>query len=442
MYKTIRTIILLTIVNDNKGVDRMKMNEMRWGMTQRPQNGLICVDLFCGAGVGTCGVVLAGYQMVYGVDNNPYAVNTYNKMIGPHAVVADIRKVKVNDIPDHDLMIATPVCKSFSVAGKGDGFDNKDFGDLPHQFLRLLKAKKPKAFLFENVNGIVNKKNKPGFEAFVKEIEDSSYNVTWKLIDCHQYGVPQHRKRVFMVGFRSDLGKTFEFPEVVPEGERTTIRDAIGDLPNPDKVMNSSKDVQYVAKEQSLLQNHIGYGIRKDEVEFVDKIPVGGNWKDLKEEDARKFMGGAYESGGGRTGFLRKVSFDKPAHTITSLMNGKSNAQIVDNQNKYFEGGFSPRYLSRNRQKQWGEASYTIVSEARQLPLYPEPANYDIRKMDTYDILPPRRFSVRECLRLQTAPDWFSFSEDIPLNKQYERCSGIPSLMAYKLAMEIEKYLM
>ncbi|KXY51465.1 DNA methyltransferase [Bacillus cereus] len=419
----------------------MKMNEMRWGMEARPQNGLICVDLFCGAGVGACGVKLAGYHMAYAVDNNPYAVKTYNKMIGPHAVLSDIRKINPNDIPDHDFMIATPVCKSFSVAGKGDGFENKDFGDLPHEFLRILKAKKPKAFLFENVNGMVNKKNRPGFEAFVKEIENSSYNVTWKLVDCYEYGIPQHRKRVFMVGIRSDLGKTFEFPEIVSKSERKTIRDAIGDLPNPDKVMNSLKDIQYEAQEQSSVHNHVGYGIRNDGKEFVHKIPVGGNWKALNEEDARKFMGRAFESGGGRTGFLRKVSFDQPAYTITSLMNGKNNAQIIDNQDKYYEGGFSPRYVSRNRQKQWNEASYTIVSEARQLPLYPEPANYDIRKMDTYDVLPPRRFTVRECLRLQTVPDWFSFAEDVPLNKQYERCSGIPSLMAYKLAIEIEKYL-
>ncbi|MFJ8531417.1 DNA cytosine methyltransferase [Bacillus sp. NPDC094106] len=419
----------------------MKLHELRWGMIERPRNGLTSIDLFCGAGVGACGVKLAGYQMLYAIDNKAYAVHTYNKNIGPHAVLGDIRKVNPEEIPDHDVMIATPVCKSFSFAGKGDGFDNKDFGDLPHQFFRLLKAKKPKAFLFENVNGIVSKKNKPEFEKFVKEIEDISYNVTWKVVDCYEYGVPQHRKRVFMVGIRSDLGKTFEFPEIVPENERKTIRDAIGDLPNPDKVINSSKDIQYESAKQSPFQNHIGYGIRNDEKEFVDKIPVGGNWKDLNEEDARRFMGGAFESGGGKTGFLRKVSFDKPAYTITSLMNGKNNAQIIDNQDKYYEGGFSPRYLSRNRQKQWDEASYTIVSEARQLPLYPEPANYDIRKMDMYDILPPRRFTVRECLRLQTVPDWFSFSEDIPLSKQYERCSGIPSLVAYKLTIELEKYL-
>lgn len=417
-------------------------DELRWGMVKRPKNGIKTVDLFCGAGVGASGIVLAGYDIVWAVDIKQYAVDTYNKNIGNHAVVKDIRKVLPSDIPDHDLMIACPVCKSFSFAGNGEGVNNKEFGDLSYHFFRLLKDKKPKAFLFENVDGMVSKKHKPFFENFVKMIEEVGYVVTWNVVNCYEYGVPQHRKRVLMVGLRSDLNKKFEFPDIVPEEERTTIRYAIGDLPDPDIVMNSKKDIQFVNDEKSTLYNHSGYGIRKDEKPFIDKVPIGGNWRNLSEEDAKEFMGKAYYSGGGRTGFLRKISFNKPAHTITSTMNGKNNSQILDNQDKYYEGDFSPRYLSRNRQRQWDEASFTICSEARQLPLYPEPANYDIREINKYDVPPPRRFTVRECLRLQTVPDWFSFDDDIDLKKQYERCSGIPSLVAYKLAIELEKYLL
>ncbi len=105
----------------------------------------------------------------------------------------------------------------------------------------------------------------------------------------------------------------------------------------------------------------------------------------------------------------------------------------VKNHTDYYDGGFSSRYTSRNRQRQWDEPSFTVVATARQLPLYPEPANYDIRNMVEYDVPPPRRFTVRECLRIQSVPDWFSFDDSVPLAKQYERCSGIPSLVAYKL---------
>lgn len=404
-------------------------------------NGLKVVDLYCGAGVGASGVLLAGYDIVYGVDIKDYAVNTYNKNIGNHAVKMDIRALLPEDIPDHDLMIATPVCKSFSFAGKGDGEKNAAYGDLCYQFYLKLKGKKPKAFLFENVDGIVSKKHKPFFRNLVRMIKKIGYRVSWKVIDCYDYGVPQHRKRLIMVGIRRDLNKYFKFPKVVSEEEKTNIRYAIGDLPDPDMVINSKKDIQFINEKKNEVKNHVGYGIRNDEKDFIDKVPVDGNWKDLNKEDAKKFMGKAFESGGGKTGYLRKVSFDKPAYTITSTMNGKNNSQIIDNQDKYYKGDFSPRYKSRNRQKQWEEASFTIVSEARQLPLYPEPQNYDIRKMDTYNVPPPRRFTVRECLRLQTVPDWFTFDDDISLNKQYERCSGIPSLVAYKFVIEIEKYI-
>lgn len=417
-------------------------DELRWGMIKRPNNGLKAVDLFCGAGIGASGVLLAGYDIKWAVDIKDYAVDTYNKNIGNHAVVRDIRKVTGEDIPDHDLMIATPVCKSFSFSGNMKGVEDEKYGDLSYHFYRLLGEKKPKAFLFENVNGMVSKKHKPFFDGFIKLIEELGYKVYLNLVDVYEYGVPQHRKRIFAVGIRNDIKKEFKFPERVEIEDRTNLRQAIGDLPEPDKVMNSNKDIQFVNVEKTTIENHIGYGVRNDEKPFIDKVPVGGNWKDLSEEDAKKFMGKAYNSGGGRTGFLRKVSFDKPAYTITSMMNGKNNAQIIDNQDKYYDGGFSPRYVSRNRQKQWEEPSYTIVSEARQLPLYPEPANYDIRKMKEYDVLPPRRFTVRECLRIQTVPDWFSFDENIDLKKQYERCSGIPSLMAYKIVIAIEECIL
>lgn len=371
---------------------------------QRQFNNLKVVDLFCGAGVGACGIKLAGFDIIWGIDNNKFAVSTYNSNIGNHAVCGDVKKLDANDIPEHDIMISTPTCKSFSWAGTGLGFDHEEHGDLIFHFFRLLDAKKPKAFLFENVDGMLSKKNKSVFLSFIKDIESIGYKVTWKVVDCYDYGIPQHRKRVFAVGIRNDIKKEFTFPREA--SKKATIRDAIGDLPEPNIVMNSQKDIQYINSNPSEILNHIGYGIRKDEKPFVEKINIGGNWRNLSKEDAKIFLGGAFNSGGGRTGFLRKISFDKPSHTLTSTMLGKNNAQILDNRDKY---------------------------------------NISNLKEDFDNInIPPvnRRFTVRECLRLQTVPDWFSFDENISLSKQYERCSGIPSLMAYKLMIEIEKVLL
>ena len=307
-------------------------------MNKERNNKIKIVDLFCGAGIGASGAKESGFNIVWAVDNDKYAVKTYNMNIGEHAVCKSIRDITKDDIPEHDIMIATPVCKSFSVAGSMGGFEDNKTGDLTYHFTRLLKDCKPKAFLFENVAGMVSKRNIEEFNKVVTSIEGYGYNVTWMRVNCSDYGVPQDRIRVFMIGIRKDIKKEFVFPEKIKD--KKTIRDAIYDLKNNKKIKNNDETLEL---------------------------------------------------------------------------------------------GYSSRYKSRNRQRQWDEQAFTIVSEVRHLALYPEPPMYDIRVEDTYKNPPPRRFTVRECLRLQTVPDWFYFSEDIPLKKQYERCSGIPSLMSKKL---------
>lgn len=353
-------------------------SEKRWGMNERKRNGLTMIDLFCGAGIGATGFSLAGFDIVYAIDNQAYAVDTYNENIGHHAVVGDIRTLKGADIPDADVITGGFPCKPYSLIGSGKGVNDEKNGDLGYYFFRIVKEKKPKAFLLENVGGLISKKHRAFFDELVANFESEGYLVTWKYLNLWEYGVPQKRQRVFAVGVREDVNASFVFPQPIPEAERTSIRDAIGDLPEPDNQ-----------------NNHRGYGIRNDEAPFVQSVPPGGNWRDLSIDDQKVFLGNAFNSGGGRTGFLRKVIFDNPAWTITSCMNGKNNAQIVDLRDKY-----QSEHHTGNR-----------------------------------------RFTVRECLRLQTVPDWFHFSEDISLAKQYERCSGIPSLIAYKLGIQLEEML-
>ena len=413
-------------------------------------NNLTVIDLFCGGGIGAVGVKEAGFNIIYALDIDKYAVSTYNKNIGNHCVQKDIRKIDINDIPDSDIILGSPVCKSFSFAGSGRGFDDDKYGDLPNCYLNVVKEKKPKVIVFENVKGMLSKKHINNFNKFLSLLEGIGYNISYKLLNAHHYGVPQLRERVIVVGIRKDLNKVYKFPEPIKEELRPTIFDAIGDLPQPTKVMNSKADIQYINNDENKTPNHIGYGIRNDEKPFVDKIDIGSNWKCLSEEEAKKFLGKAFYNGGGRTGFLRKVDIYKPSYTITATMLSKNNAQILDlkenykikNQDIYYNSGFSSRYLSRNRQKQWNEASFTIVSEVRQLPLYPFPANFDIRKIDQYDISPPRRFTVRECLRLQSVPDYYEIDEDISLSKQYEIVgNGIPSLLMYLIFINIKECL-
>lgn len=324
------------------------------------------LDLFCGAGIGAIAMKELGYDILLAIDNNRHAVSTYNHNIGNHAICEDIRNLDYSLLPDVDLIIGGVPCLPFSFGGNGEGVDCDKHGDLIYHFFEVIKYKMPEYVIFENVKGIISTKHKPVFIEFCDKLKELGYNVTWKLTDSLEYGLPQKRERVFIV---ASLSKKYRFPTAthfIP----ATIRMTIGDMYEPNDPRNE-------------LDNHYGHGIRTDEEPYVDKIPTGGNWKDLTLEDQREFMGGAFDAGGGKSGFLRKVRFDKPAHTITSQMNGKFNAQIVDLKDKF----------------------KSIVTEGC------------------------RRFTVRECLRLQSVPDWFIFKDNIPIAKQYERCSGIPPLL-------------
>jgi DNA (cytosine-5)-methyltransferase 1 len=338
---------------------------------QLPLNGLTVGDLFCGAGIGGIGTKLAGYKTLYAFDNNPVAVNTFNKNVEPVAYIADAKLMDYEKLPYTDVITAGFPCKSYSVIGRGLGTKDEKHGNLGYITIQIIQIKKPKAFLIENVSGLISKNHMPFFLEMIGLFEEE-YNVTWKLIDCSEYGVPQKRERVFIVGIRKDLNKKFEFPTPTHTKHKLTIIDAIGDLPKApcNSIPNHGKDC----------------GLRNDEKSYVNKIPVGGNWKNLPIEDQKAFMKKGFYSSGGRTGALYKVDPNKPAKTIMSSPLGKATAQILH----------------------W-------------------PGHE------------PRRFTVRESLRLQTVPDSFAFDESIPLMKQYERCSGIPSLVSYILMGEIAK---
>lgn len=337
------------------------------------------IDIFCGAGVGAVGFQQAGFDILLGVDNEQYAVDTYNNNIGDHAICSDIRDLDLDIIPDADVIVGTPPCLPFSVSGKNEGLDDEKYGDLFSYFINIVEYKKPKSIFIENVKGLISKKHNEAFKGFLSHLNTIGYDVTWKLINMLDYGLAQKRERVFIIGFRKDLNINFKFPE--PTFNPKTIREVIGDLPEPEDEHN--------------FKNHIGFGIRKDELPFIDKIKHGQNWKFLPIEDQKTFMGKAYYSTGGCTGFLRKMSFDSNALTITSTMQGKFNSQILDMRDKY------------------NDPSQTKC----------------------------RRFTVRECLRLQSVPDWFYFDENISLSRMYTRCSGVPTELAKLLGIEIIKYL-
>lgn len=198
------------------------------------------ISLFSGAGGLDLGFKQAGFCTIWAneYDKTIWATferNFPNTTLDPRSIV----DVKPDEIPGADGLIGGPPCQSWSEAGAGRGI-NDSRGKLFMDYVRILKDKKPKFFLCENVGGMLHDKHKKNFDSFISEFEGAGYTVSWQLVDAHDYNVPQNRKRVIVVGYRKDLCKKFEFPK--PMKPAPVLKNAIWDLrqAQPAKKQNKS----------------------------------------------------------------------------------------------------------------------------------------------------------------------------------------------------------
>lgn len=131
--------------------------------------------------------------------------------------LGDITKVDEKSLPDFDLMTWGFPCQDISISGKQNGFIDKDGNKtrsgLYYDGLRLLKEKKPKYSIIENVKALAGKKFKKEFKQILSDLEERGYTNYWKVLNAKEYGIPQNRERVFIVSIRSDVQQSFEFPE-------------------------------------------------------------------------------------------------------------------------------------------------------------------------------------------------------------------------------------
>lgn len=159
------------------------------------------IDLFAGVGGFHIASDKNGGKCVAFSEIAKDAIEFYckNHNISENKNLGDITKIK--DLPEFDFMTAGIPCQSWSIAGKRLGFDD-DRGQLWNDTLYILNKKRPKAFLFENVKGLTDKCNRDAFNYILERIKDLGYYATWKVINSYDYGSPQMRERVYIVGFR------------------------------------------------------------------------------------------------------------------------------------------------------------------------------------------------------------------------------------------------
>ncbi|MEH7526700.1 DNA cytosine methyltransferase [Bacillus sp. JJ1503] len=375
----VKRLLLHKIAEEEKLIREIEIDHSLPNLNYRDDK-INIISLFSGCGGLDLGVELAGLSAVIGEDealkafkdkdwfnairedsifhtiysndlfkeaNESYNINFPTVYQEP----LDIRKVK--SFPKADLVLGGFPCPGFSEAGPRLIDDERNF--LYIHFIRCLIQARPFAFIAENVKGMMTLGKGEVLNQIVQDFTSAGYNVKFKLVNARDYGIPQSRERVFIIGFRSDLDFEYEFPSPTHGEDKlpyVTLKDAIGDLEN-----------------------------------------IPGDW---------------------------------------------------------FEGGFSPIYLSRNRKKKWSEQSFTIQASGRQAPLHPSGPEMVKLGPDKWELpgkeSEHRRLSVKEIARIQTFPDWFIFSDggnrnvqkNNRLDKQYKQIgNAVPVLLSKAIAMPL-----
>ena len=199
-------------------------------------NNFRFIDLFAGIGGIRLGFESAGGHCVFSSEFDENACKTYEANFGEHPS-GDITKIASDDIPDFDILLGGFPCQAFSIIGKKEGFDNETCGTLFFEIERILRDKKPKAFMLENVRNLTAHDNGKTFQVIRKHLEKLGYNVYAKVLNALDYGVPQKRERIIIVGFKDDI--MFTFPEPVPTHKRKTLKD----------ILETDVDDKYYVKE-------------------------------------------------------------------------------------------------------------------------------------------------------------------------------------------------
>lgn len=264
------------------------------------------IELCAGAGGLSSGLIKAGFTPLLLNDIDKNCCETLKKN---HSTFKEIEikcdpmeDLDLSKFKDIDLFVAGVSCQSWSSAGDRRGF-NDPRGKVMLKFIELVHNIKPKIFLIENVKGLLTHNKGESMKEVIKLLSaDNSqkaasmqYEVQYKVLKAVDFDVPQKRERVFIIGTRKDLKLTFTFPTPVTKIPKT-VKDAFS---VPTEVPKS-----------------VGAKYSQEKIDLFKLIPPSGNWKNLPVDMQKKYMGNSYLSTGGRTGYLHRLSWDKPSVTL------------------------------------------------------------------------------------------------------------------------------
>lgn len=217
-------------------------------------------SLFADAGGLDIGFENSGFKTIWANDIDKDACNTHRLWSNATVVCADIGKIDYSDIPNSDIIAGGFPCQGFSLAGPRKIDDARNA--LYKYFVKLVEVKQPYIFVAENVKGILTLGDGAIIEAIIEDFSSRGYNVFPNLVNAANYGVPQDRWRVIMIGFRKDLGVThYEFPQHFDK--KVTLLEALRDIPEPKTgdVCQGAFSSRYMSRNRKRKWNEVSYTI-------------------------------------------------------------------------------------------------------------------------------------------------------------------------------------
>lgn len=218
------------------------------------------VSLFCGAGGLDMGFERAGFRTIWANDSDADACKTHQNWSNANVICGDISKIDFSTIPVSDVILGGFPCQGFSLSGPRKIDDTRNV--LYKHYVKLVRQNKPLAFIAENVKGLLTMGNGQIIDAIIADFSDCGYNVFYKLVNAKNYGVPQDRERVIIVGFRSDLGvEDFNLPDT--NGQAMTLRDAIGNMSaaTPEEVCDAPFSSRYMSRNRKRNWDEVAYTV-------------------------------------------------------------------------------------------------------------------------------------------------------------------------------------
>ena len=367
-----------------------------------PLRDYTSVELFAGAGGLALGLHMAGFRHVLLNEMDTMACKTLRRNHPEWNVLEDdIHKIDFTPLRDKvDFLSGGFPCQAFSYAGKKGGM-NDTRGTLFFEMARAVKEIRPKVFMGENVKGLLSHDDGRTLEVIRNAIDELGYTlVEPRVLKAIMYQVPQKRERLILVAIRNDIykkGIRFKWPD--PYRRVMTLRDAFfqGELFNQDVPESEGQH----------------YPVQKARV--MAMVPEGGDWRDLPVEEQKKYMGGSFYLGGGKTGMARRLSMDEPSLTLTCAPAQKQTERCHPTEtrpltvreyariqtfpdNWEFEGNLTDQYrqignaVPVNLAFAIGRSLIRLLNDIDSL--YPEESQFEVANKVAHCMLPPKLFEI------------------------------------------------